>query len=295
MQATLKPQQVWNAQEHWRKNPADFSKTFFGARLWDKQIEVKNSVRDHKRTAVKSGNTVGKSFTVADIALTHLISYYPSKVIITAPTFTQVEEIIWKEIAHLYNNAKIPIGGELLKTELKLSDNWFALGISTNEVNRFQGFHSPYLLVIIDEALGVGSEIWEAIEGLHPYRIIAIGNPLSPEGNFFKCFNSDLWNKITISCIDCVKWQNEHGRISGLVTLDWIEERAQEWGKKSGLYLSRVLGEFPLDVEDALIKREWVEFCRNKDSEDHEEDSIRIVASDVATKHGTGKTAICYS
>ena len=75
---------------------------------------------------------------------------------------------------------------------------YFAIGISTDEVNRFQGFHSPHLLVLFDEALGVDPKIWEAAEGLHPHRFLAIGNPLNPEGTFFNCFSSELWNKITI-------------------------------------------------------------------------------------------------
>ncbi len=264
--------------------------------LWDKQIEVFEAINKYKRVAVKSGNTVGKSRIASEIALWYLTTRYPSKVITTAPGWGQIEDILWKEIASLYYKSKHPLGGELLKTQLNMNEHgdWFAIGLSTKDKNHFQGRHSPNLLVIIDEALGVTPEIWQAIYGLHPTHMLAIGNPLYPEGEFFKCFLSDLWHKITISCLDCVKWQNKHGKIPGLVTLDWIEERAQEWGKKSALFLGHVLGEFPLDVENSLIKRSWVEFCRNKDSEDHEEDSIRIVASDVATKHGTGKTAICY-
>lgn len=258
--------------------------------LWSKQQEVLNAIRDYPRVAVKSGNTVGKSKTAAEVALGYLLSYYPSKVITTAPTFTQVEDILWKEIALLYNKAKVPIGGELLKTEIHMDEQWFAMGISTNEVNRFQGFHSPYLLVIIDEALGVDPMIWEAIEGLHPHRILAIGNPLTPEGEFFKAFNSPLWHKITISCLEAVRWQQENVTIPGLVTLDWCEERAKEWGVKSPLYQSRVLGEFPQEGTDTLIHLGWVDKCRDQvlDSDD---DDIKIVSADVA-RYGEDRTVI---
>lgn len=281
---------ILKAQENWRNNPLLCSEQFFGSRLWAKQEEVMLAVRDYSRLAVKSGNTVGKSRIAAEIALTFLISYYPSKVIITAPTYTQIEEILWKEIAKLYNHSFIPIGGELLKTELKLNEEWFALGISTNEVNRFQGFHSPYLLVIIDEALGVAPEIWEAIEGLHPFRILAIGNPLQAQGDFFNCFSNPQWHKITISCLACIEWQEKNGRIPGLVTREWIEERKQEWGEKSPLYQARVLGEFPQEGTDTLIHLNWVEQCRNKDLE-QDDDEIKIVACDVA-RFGNAKTPI---
>ena len=286
--------------QQFRRDPLIASSTLFGSRLWTKQQEVLRSVWENKYTAVKSGNSVGKSRIAAETALCFLASFCPSKVVTTGPTFLQVEEILWKEIAGLYNNAKIPIGGELLKTELKLSDDWFAIGISTNEVNRFQGIHSPNLLVIIDEALGVASEIWEATDGLHPARVLAIGNPLDAVGNFYNCFSSSLWHKITISCEDCVKWQEENGAIPGLVTRDWIEERAGEWGRGSPLYQSRVLGEFPEETASTLISRTWIDRARRgvdldgQQINDQEEDSLRVTGADVATKHGDCETVIGY-
>jgi len=236
---------------------------------------------------------VGKSHIAAEVALCFLTTFKPSKVITTAPTFTQVEEILWKEIAYLYQKsqkAKVHLRGDLLKTELNISPEWFAIGISTNEVNRFQGFHSPYLLVIIDEALGVDSTIWEAIDGLHPYRVLAIGNPLSSTGNFYNCFLSPLWNKITISCQDCVDWQNKYGKIAGLVTQEWIDERKEEWGIKSPLYQARVLGEFPQEGSDTLIPLKFVDEARNRVNTE-EDDALRIVSADIA-RFGEDKTVI---
>jgi len=286
----------------WYDNPFEkFHKSFFDNLLWDKQLEVIKSVKENKKTAVKSGNTCGKTYIAAWVALWFLITHKPSKVITTAPTFTQVEEILWKEIAGMIYKSKVPIDCELLKTELKFAPDWFAIGISTNEVNRFQGFHSPYLMVIIDEALGVASEIWEAIEGLHPYRVLAIGNPLDGAGNFYDCFSSPLWHKITINCQDCVNWQNEHGAIPGLVTQEWISERADEWGRGSPLFEARVLGEFPTEGPDTLISRAWVTRARmgldadGKPLEaENEEDVVRICGSDVATKHGACETVVGY-
>lgn len=251
------------------------------------------AIRDYPRVAVKSGNTVGKSRVASEIIMWFLISHYPSKVIITAPTFNQIENILWKEIAKLYNHSAIPIGGELLKTELKLNEEWFAIGISTDEVNRFQGFHSPHLLVIVDEALGVPPMIWEAIDGLHPSKILAIGNPLIPEGNFFNCFSSPLWHKIQISCQECVDWQNRNGVIPGLVTQQWINERKEEWGGGSPLYQARVLGEFPTEGTNVLISMKWVDRARDIEI-DEPEDALKIIPNDVASKHGQSENVIGY-
>ena len=224
-----------------------------------------------------------------------------NKIAISGNTFLQVEDILWKEIASLYNRSNYPLGGSLLKTNLTFTDETFAMGISTNEVYRFQGFHSPYMLIIIDEAAGVPPEIWEAIESLHPYRVLAIGNPNEVSGPFYECFRSSLWNKISISCQECVDWQKDNGAIRGLVTQEWIGERKEEWGEKSPEYQIHVAGEFPEQGPDTLINRAHVERARkgldadNKPlDEEFEDDVTRIIACDVATKHGDNETVIGY-
>jgi len=287
-------QQKREILQKWRNSPVTRHYSFSDKQVWDKQAEALWSVRNNKYTCIKSGNTVGKSFIAADIVMDYLTIHYPSKVITTAPGWNQVEEILWKEIALYVNNSKIPIGAELLKTHLKFKDDHFALGLSTNEVHRFQGFHSPHLLVVIDEASGVSPEIWEAVYSLHPHRILAIGNPLDNSGNFCDCFTSTLWHKITISCYDCVKWQETNKPIPGLVTREWIEEMRGEWGDKSSYFQVHVLGEFPEEGESCLISRKWVENARGNKRDDDEEEEPRILSTDVATKHGENETVIGY-
>ncbi len=270
---------------------------FSDKRLWSKQEEILWAVRNHKRVAVKSGNTVGKSFTAADVAMDWLQTNKPARVVTTAPTFSQVEGILWKEIRNYYYQSKFPIGGRILQTELIMSDDWFAEGISTTDVGRFQGRHNDNLLVILDEASGVHKDIWDAAEALHYKRILAIGNPLDDSGPFFEAFQSPHWHQITINCEDCVAWQKEHGALPGLVTQDWIDEQYSMFGRNSPWCQVHVRGEFPEQGSDTLISRKWVEDARKrtpKDVEEAEEDSTKIIACDVATKHGENETVISY-
>ena len=46
------------------------------------------------------------------------------------------------------------IGGELFDTRLELATDWFALGLSTDRADRFQGHHAEHLLLVVDEAVG---------------------------------------------------------------------------------------------------------------------------------------------
>jgi len=271
-------------------------------KLWEKQEEILWAVRNNKRVCVKSGNTVGKSYIAADIVMDFLICNYPSKVVTTAPSWPQVEDILWKEIATHYNKSKIPIGGRLLKTELIFNDEWFAVGISTDQPVRFQGRHSPHLLVLIDEASGMNPDIWDMIEALHPEKIVAIGNPLENSGKFYEIFSSALWHKVTINCRDCIKWQNNNVVIPGLVTQQWINDMEDIHGRNSPYVKIHVDGEFPEEASDALISRSWVERARlgldidgKSLEEEREEDVVRLVSCDVATKHGENETVIGYS
>lgn len=257
------------------------------------------AVREHKRVIVKSGNTIGKSFIAADTAMDWLTIHKPARVITLAPTYSQVVGIIWKEIRNYYFKSKIPLGGKMNQDELILGDDWFAEGISTDRVDRLQGRHNPNLLVIIDEGSGVMPEIWETVDALHPRCILAIGNPLDASGNFYDAFNSPLWHKLTISCEECVSWQEKHGVINGLVTEEWIKDQEQIHGRSSPWFQVHVMGEFPIEGPDSLISRDWVNTCRKsfKDrglDEDDEDNCERLQACDVATKHGENMTVIGF-
>jgi phage terminase large subunit len=276
---------VKDMQDLFRKDPNFFSERVSGTRLWGSrdrgQIRIMESLRDHSKTAVKSCNGAGKSRLAAEAAAWYLISHYPAKVITTAPTFTQVKNVLWKEIAALKRRAKennFAIGGELNQTEWKLNEEWWALGISTNEADRFQGFHSEHLMGIFDEGSGVAKPIWDAMNGLLPEKWLVIGNPLSPLGPYYDCFldSNKIWNKITISAfdtpnftlfditIDDIRNDTWRQKITGplpypaLVTPQWVAERWLEWGEDSPLWHSRVQGEFPQEGDDTLIGLTWI-------------------------------------
>lgn len=140
-------------KEKIKNDPKFFVNEILGVQLWDKQIEIIESVRDNKFTVVKSGHGVGKTYCSACTVLWFLNAFRPSKVVTTAPTWHQVKSILWSDINKLHRTSKIPLGGELLQTQLKIKDEHFAIGLSTDEADKFQGIHSENILVLFDEAL----------------------------------------------------------------------------------------------------------------------------------------------
>lgn len=249
-----------------RQDPVYFCRHILGVEPWGKQIDVLRGLRDQDRVAVRSGHGTGKSFIASCAALWFLYSFYPAKVVTTAPTQNQVRDILWSEIRHLYARARVPLGGKALEERIRLGDDAFAVGVSTDTPERFQGFHSEHLLVILDEAPGVREEIWEAAETLLTGRVgkmLAIGNPTRPRGLFYNAFAPGTdWHTLRISCLDSPNLRVPEGTplpYPRLVTSRWIESRRRDWGEESPLWQARILGEFPDDAGSTLIPRAWIE------------------------------------
>jgi hypothetical protein len=70
--------------------------------------------------------------------------------------WTQVERLLWGEIRKSVKTSTIPYP-KPSKTRLELGPNRYAMGLSTNEGVRFQGWHGK-ILIVIDEAPGVKPE-----------------------------------------------------------------------------------------------------------------------------------------
>lgn len=257
---------------------------------WEKQCEILNSVRDYYKTAVRSCHGVGKSFTAGQVILWFLYNFPRSIVLSTAPTWRQVEKLVWKEVRASFKRAKVPLGGKIQpkSPEIQIIQNeWYAIGLSTNDPDRFQGFHEKYILVVVDEAAGVSEDIFEAVEGVltsENARLLLLGNPTSLSGTFYNAFREPGWNTITISAFDTPNftafgiteedivnstWKE---KIAGplpnpkLITPEWAADKHLRWGPDSPAYQARVRGQFPTESDDTLIPLAWIEAAMERDS-----------------------------
>lgn len=292
----MKPSEFTTLFEKCAVDPVYFCKHVLGVNLWEKQERIIESVRDNPNTAVASAHGVGKTFISACTTLWFLFTHPDSRIITTAPTARQVESILWAEIANLYNNAKVPLGGRLLKTSIGVDDKWFAMGLSTDDPTRFQGHHAKDILLIMDEAPGVDPSIYEASQGIltsSGAKCLLIGNPTSPSGPFFDKFKSPLWKCFFISAYDSPAIKNAE-LYPNLTTMKWIDERRDEWGEASPMFISRVLGRFPEEGEDTLIPLSWAEAAVKR-----YEDAKKCVVTDKVylgldvARYGVDKTVLC--
>ena len=232
-----------------------------------------------------------------------LACHDPAVVLSTAPTFRQVRHVLWREVHRRYRNANYSLGGKLLDTRLEMSDARFALGLSADSDDDFQGFHSPNMLIVVDEAEGVGETIYEAIEAVmtsENCRLLLIGNPTTMGGAFRRAFYEDreLYDAITISALESPNVVEGRVVHRGLATRRWVEERRSVWGEENPIFRARVLGEFPDQGEDTLIALSQVEAAAGRGSHSNAEDAASaeaqgpvVLAVDVA-RFGSDKSVI---
>ena len=259
-------------------SPKEFARDILRVDLWHKQSEVLAALPDHQRVAVKSGNGLGKGFCASVAVLWFLYSHEPAIVLSTAPTFRQVQHVLWRQIRQLHRRAKDTLGGKLFATRWELTEDRYAMGLSADTADQFQGFHSPNMFIVVDEAEGVSDEIYEAIESVMTSaecKLLLIGNPTTVTGVFRRAFHeeSHLYYNVTISAFDSPNVMAKKVEIPGLTTFRWVEERKEIWGEDNPLYRARVLGEFPDLAEDALIRLSEIEAAGNREQPTSREES----------------------
>jgi len=273
-------------------NPVRFARSWLQSAVWAVQAQILYAIARNSRVSVKACHSSGKTFVAALAALWWMARHPTGIVITTAPTWVQVERLLWGEIHRAVGRSLVKFP-EPNKTSLYHRADNYLLGLSTNQGVRFQGFHGRVLL-ILDEAPGVNPEIIEAIEGIRAggdVRTLQLGNPIIPSGPFYDDFHGQRHRTkcITISAFDTPNLSNLRRRPNEpwevtmdallrlsedqldervnwhLTTRRWVKEKYEEWGPKHPLFQSKVLGEFPEHAEGQLISLAWVEASAKRD------------------------------
>ena len=311
-------------QRQIREKPVDFASNLLGVKPWGKQKQILKALADNDQVAVRSCNGAGKTFTAALAIIWWLMSYDDAVVITTAPSERQVREILWRELRRLYMPLRDIIGGKLTRTRLEFSPTRYAYGFSTNTEDRFQGFHSGNILVIVDEASGVDEFIYSAIDGVTTAKnskLLLIGNPHGYAGTFYNAFhkNRKQFETIHISAFDIPSFkaqgitennirdveypdpvQNDEINDDldepddqtphGLSNPKWAIRVFNSHGPQSSIYQTRVLGQFPDAADDTLIPLRDVEAAVKRRIQTPP-DTTPVMGVDVA-RFGNDKTVI---
>lgn len=280
-------------------DPVGFARDILNFHAWSKQAEIMEAVRDHDRTAVRAGHGPGKTAVAGRVALWFLKTHLNSRVITTAPTWQQVEQQLWREIRAGIAGTDGTVFPPPSATKLELGDQWFAIGLSTDTPERFQGHHAKHLLLIVDEASGVDERIYEAAEGFltaEGAKLLLLGNPTQIGGQFHRAFTVERasWRTIHISTFDTPNFTGEPISADVARSLprpDWPAEKAADWGEDSDAYRVRVLGEFPAGATNTVIGLAQVEAAQKRDLAADPARDLIVIGVDVA-RFGDDETVI---
>lgn len=293
-------------RRRWAKDPVSWAQEKLGDVLWSGQRKILEAVRDNRKTAAATCHEIGKSYDAGILAAWWIDSHKPGEgfVVTTAPTNPQVRIILWKEIGRAHSRGGL--AGRINQTEWKLivkdpktgteKEETVAIGRKPSDYSptAFQGVHAPFVLVIVDEANGVRGQLHDAIDSIianDGSKLLLIGNPDNPEGEFFEaCKPNSGFTVVHISAFDSPNFTGESMPDDvkrQLIGKTYVEERRVKWaptwtwtddgarcvmpadGKLEDthpFWQSKVLGQFPVQTAaGSLIPLSWIRAAQERE------------------------------
>ena len=277
----------------YRTDPVLFVKEVLGVEPDEWQQDFLNAVASGERKiSIRSGHGVGKSTTASWAMLWFLLTRYPVKVVVTAPTSAQLYDALFAELKRWVKELPQPIQ-ELLdvkqeRIELKASATEAFISARTSRAEQpeaLQGVHSDNVMLVADEASGVPEAVFEAAAGSmsgHNALTILLGNPVRSSGFFFETHNrlKDEWWTRRVSCLDSTR-----------VSKEYVQDMKSRYGEESNAFRIRVLGEFPRSDDDTIIPMELLESAKHRDTRAYEDAPI-VWGLDVA-RFGSDSSVLC--
>jgi phage terminase large subunit len=310
---------------YYRTHWVEYIEDICGLKTWSAMRLIAESVQNNQRTSVRACHGISKTLTAAALSVTFLNLYFPSVVITTAPTGNQVKNLLWKEIGEIYARNGSFLNGKADMQQIRIEPDWYMLGFSTDRPDRMEGFHSPNIFWILDEAKGLEKWIYDAVEGSltgGQARVIELSTTDGADQQCpFRQHQSeelDSWNCVKLSSYDspfvnpahfpeAKKYMNKDLYKYGkpLKGREWpkeLEEKIQiadeatiidkkkMWiVKRPDLWETKILGEFSTSGENNIIPLSWVQSAVEAEVDDS--DTETCYGLDVA-RMGTDKTVL---
>ncbi len=254
---------------------------------YSKQAEMLDALVDHRRVSVVGANGSGKDWTAGRAILWWLETRPESRALTLGPTQRQIDEIVWQEMREAHAAAADVLSGRMYKSAYRIDEKRFALGFSTDNALNIQGFHSEELLVVVTEAHAMPQLHMDAIKRLQPGRLLLVGNALSRDGEFYASHHTkrNLYHRIAISAFDTPNFTGEDGGRRGMITPEYVEVYALDYGLDHPLYAASVLAQFPDSLEDSLVGREAVESAMARGEADVAGEECPVVPAEAGTSH----------
>jgi phage terminase large subunit len=221
--------------------PTEFCVRKLGIIPYVWQIEALESVGIGQFSSVVAANGSGKTDRlVAPLILWFLDKHPKGKVVFTSGSFRQLSNQLWPAIRK--HRDKFP-AWTFLSDELRTPEGGFALGFSTDDAGRAEGWHGEPdapLLLIVDEAKTVPDQIFEAFDRCTRLLQLWVSSPGAPRGQFYDSHHKDrslYWTR-KVPSSECPHIPEERRQLDRI-----------KYGEDHPLYRSKHLAEFTADDE----------------------------------------------
>ena len=157
----------------YRDDPVLFVKEVLGATPYDYQEEFLEAIASGERKmSVRSGHGTGKSTSASWAMLWFLLLRFPNKVVVTAPTSSQLFDALFAELKRWINELPphlqqlITTKSDRVELTSAASEAFISARTSRAETpEALAGVHSENVLLGVDEASGVPEQGFEAAAG----------------------------------------------------------------------------------------------------------------------------------
>lgn len=298
-------------------DPEGFCYYILGFRLWDRQRDTINSVRDHKLTGVRAAQKVSKSRSAAALALWWYCCVKFAKVYMTASTGKQVEGVLYAEIQKLLHESGVCVDckesgydgpkpcphsalidgtiGATYRSGVRSSDFRLIRGFTSRTAEGIAGFSGAEQFYIVDESSGVPTAIYETIRGnlSGGGKALFISNPTKTNGWFYDIFHGmgQGINLIHISALDSPNIKAGRKVISGLAMPEEVKLYEETYGKQSPFYRVRVLGEFADVGKGRIFSQDMINAAYGAEPAGGDAHSVLSIGIDPSGPSGTGDEA----
>jgi hypothetical protein len=212
-------------QLHERRDYEQGEKSAGELEHWRPGQEIQNWI------SVDAGHNLGKT-TVGAFIVNHFFDHFPAIGYCFAPTFEQINDLLFKEIRVQRRGKGLP--GEVLEGEprIKHTEDHFVKGKATNNshntgTERAQGQHNEYLIFVIDEAEAVPKFVYDAVRSMASGGIcvvVILRNPRTTTCEANKVRKESNCKAFRISCVDHPNVREGREVIPGSVRRDYVEE-----------------------------------------------------------------------
>lgn len=216
-------------------DPVGYCRDILDVRLTPDQERIARKLCEPPyKVLVRAGHNVGKSFLAACMISWWYDCFDPGIVLSTAPTERQVQKILWKELRLLRARHGGFSGPSVC--QMQSAPDHYAMGFTSRDGDRFQGHHSPAVMIVFDEAVGIDPIFWEASEtmlGGERFAFLGIYNPTDTSSYAWQAEQTGNFHIETLSALThpniAAEANGKKPPYPSAVRLERLQDMMEQW------------------------------------------------------------------